>query len=60
VQAEKTEITERVIKIVFMDARLSEAVASWQGDLLIDVQCHHLNFPHGITFGFGRQNHDQG
>jgi hypothetical protein len=40
VQAEKTEITERVSKIVFMDTRLSEAVASWQANLLIDADAH--------------------
>lgn len=41
-QAEKTEITERVSKIVFIDARLSETVASWQGDLLIETRCKLL------------------
>jgi hypothetical protein len=52
VQAEKTEITERVSKIVFMDARLSKAVASWQGNLLIDVQCHHrMNLPCRVELG---------
>ena len=42
-QAEKTEITERVSKIVFMDARLPEAVASWQGNSLIDADAHRDN-----------------
>ena len=42
-QAEKTEITERVSKIIFMDARLSETVASWQGNLLIDADAHRDN-----------------
>jgi len=38
VQADKTETTETVSKIVLMHARLSEALASWQGDLLNDLQ----------------------
>jgi len=34
-----------------MDARLSETMASWQGDLLNDLQRHHwVQFPDSITF----------
>jgi len=40
VHAYRREATERS-KIVFTDAHVAEAVASWQGDLLNDAQRHH-------------------
>jgi hypothetical protein len=59
VQPEKTEITERVTKIVFMDTGLSEAAAIWQGNLLIRPAMPPPDeFLTSVTFGLARQNHD--